>query len=394
MNSTKRYRQLEPTVAGLSNGGFAVAWEDESKGAFDPDVRARIFKRDGSPLGLDFVVNTTKPVEQSQAAAASLAKGGFVVVWSDRAGGGTDNSGFAVRGQRFDNAGGKLGRQFQVNRITQNDQNWPAVAGLADGGFAAAWDDGSYTGTDPNTYHDVRAQSFRANGEPRSKEFVANTTTYTNQNYPAVAGLSTGNFVVTWDDISQTAPAGSGNQIRAQVFSPGGGKVGKELVVNTTPNWTQRYSSVAGIDQGHFVVAWEDGSHSIDGDYNVRAQIMASSGEKIGGELLVGKSTNNHQMQPAVAAFPNGDFVIVWTDYSASSGDVSESGIRGQVFSRSGKRLGGEFLVNRTTTNAQLNPAVAVTDAKRFVVVWTDGSGKKPDKNAPGIRGQLLGLAN
>jgi hypothetical protein len=388
VNTTMRYRQLEPAVAALANGNFVVAWEDESKGASDPDIRARIFRPTGVGLASDFIVNTTRPAEQSRAAIAGLRNGGFVVAWQDWGG---DGSGFAVRGQRYSNVGARLGGQFNVNRITRNDQQSTAVAALTGGGFAAAWDDGSYTGADPNTYHDVRGQAFTQAGARSGPEFRANKTTYTNQDAPAIAGLSTGNFVVTWNDISQTVPTGSGLQIRAQVHSPAGARLGGELVVNSTPEWSQRYSAVAGIDAGRFVVAWEDGSHSIDGDYNIRAQIMTSGGAKVGAELRVGRWTNNHQKQPAVAGFRDGRFVVVWTDESAASVDLSGRAIRGQVYSRTGAKLGAEFVVNTTKPNDQLDPAVAAVGANLFVVAWTDWSGIGADSQyPPGIRAQVF----
>jgi hypothetical protein len=397
VNTTTKYRQLEPSVAALSDGGFAVVWTDESH--LPPDtsgssgIRGRVYSAAGAPRAKDFPVNRGTYLTQFQPAATGLKGGGFVAIWTDNGQNGVeDTSGYAVRGQRFTSAGAKAGGQFTVNRISKNDQYWPAIGRLANGGFAAAWDDGSYTGTDPNTYHDVRGQAFTAAGGRNGQEFRANTTTYTNQNYPAVAGLSTGNFVVTWDDISQTAPPSSGNQIRAQVFSPSGGKIGKELLVNSTPDWTQRYSAAAGLANGRFVVAWEDGSHSINGDYNIRAQIMTSAGGKVGPELIMGHSQGGSQEQAAVAGFPNGRFVVVWTDENARTDDPSGSAVRAQVFAPDGRKLGAEFRVNRRTVGDQSEPSVAVLNARDFVVVWTDGSGQAPDLDRPGIRGQRFRL--
>jgi len=395
VNTTMRYRQLEPSIAALANGNFVVAWTDESH--LPPDeygmsgIRARIFSGNGAPIAGDFPVNRGVDLTQFQPSVAALAKGGFVVIWSDNGlNGPEDESGYAVRGQRFGNSGAMSGKEFTVNRISKNDQWWPAVAPLKNGGFVGAWEDGSYTGPDPNTYYDVRGQAFKASGGRAGEEFRANTTTYTTQNRPAVAGLTNGNFVVTWDDISQTAPAGSSNQVRAQVHGASGEKIGAELVVNSTPAWIQRYSSVAALPGGRFVVAWEDGSHSIGADYNVRAQVFSSGGGKLGPELIMGETEGGSQLQAAVAGFPNGRFVVVWTDENARADDPSGSAVRGQMFEPDGRKLGPEFRANKRWTDDQDEPAVITLGNSRFVVVWTDWSGAKPDRNAPGIRGQIF----
>jgi len=57
-------------------------------------------------------------------------------------------------------------------------------------------------------------------------EFLVNTAVLNEQGFSVVAGLANGRFVVTWQDLSQTAPDISGYATRAQIFNTDGSKSG------------------------------------------------------------------------------------------------------------------------------------------------------------------------
>ena len=50
-----------------------------------------------------------------------------------------DGSGWGIYGQRFDADGFTVGDEFMVNTSTQNSQEYPRVAALSDGGFVITW---------------------------------------------------------------------------------------------------------------------------------------------------------------------------------------------------------------------------------------------------------------
>ncbi len=122
----------------------------------------------------------------------------------------------------------------------------------------------------------------------------------------------------------------------------------------------------------------------------MRGQIVSAAAGKVGPQFLVPTKRAGDQFAPAVAAFPNGRFVVVWADDSGSPDDPTGSAIRAQLFSPSGAKLGGEFRVNRPTNGDQEEPAVAVFDNRDFVVVWTDASFALPDQSPSGVRGQVF----
>ncbi len=392
-NATTLFQQDQPSVAALSNGQFVVAWRDQSAAAPDTSgkaVRARRFFHPGAPAAAEFVVNTTKAQNQEQPSVGRILNNGFVVAWADDRGAGADKSGYAVRGQRFTNAGARLHGEFQLNQFAAGDQDHPAIAPIANGGFAGVWKSGPTTGT-------IRGRAYTAAGARNGDEFRANaaaTDAAGVAREPAVAELGSG-FVVAFTDLG---PRGGGSRgsldIMAQRFSAQGVKLGARIIVNTTLADIQQTPSVAGVGKDKYVVVWEDDSRTGTDKSGaaVRGQIV-SAGQETGAQFLVPTHTAGDQHEPAVAAFPNGRFIAVWTDESGSPDDTSGGAVRAQLYSSAGAKIGGEFRVNARTLGDQGEPAVAVFDNTDFVVVWTDLSfGQPPDQSATGIRGQVFHL--
>ena len=120
-----------------------------------------------------------------------------------------------VYAQRFSAGGDKAGVEFHVNDTNNGYQQWPAVAGLTDGGFVVVWQgyglDGSQWG--------VFAQRYSAGGVEAGPEFRVNAYTLRDQSTPAVTGLPDGGFVVTWQSADQD---GSYDGIYAQRYDAEG----------------------------------------------------------------------------------------------------------------------------------------------------------------------------
>ncbi|MEA5604841.1 beta strand repeat-containing protein, partial [Nostoc sp. UHCC 0252] len=156
----------------------------------------------------------------------------------------------------------------------------------------------------------------------------------------------------------------TGNGVYAQRYNSTGVAVGGEFQVNTNTNGNQRNSTVAIDADGDFVISWQSQDVSGSGIY---AQRYNSSGAAVGGEFLVNTSTNNDQVNPTVAMDTNGNFVISW---QSSGQDGSGYGVYAQRYNSSGAAVGGEFLVNTHTRNSQYNPTVAIDADGDFVISW------------------------
>jgi hypothetical protein len=154
--------------------------------------------------------------------------------------------------------------------------------------------------------------------------------------------------------------------------------VGAEFRVNTYTPDTQQNSpatrrNVALDAAGDFVATWA--SHNQDGSgWGVYAQRFDSSGNPVGGEFLVNVTTTKDQTDPTVAMDSAGNFVIAWTSNQGAAADIYA-----RRYDASGTPQTGEFLVNAVSAKAHVTPVIAMDPAGAFVVAWSsqsqDGSG-------------------
>lgn len=195
----------------------------------------------------------------SYLALGALDDGGFIVTWTARAGNHTD-----VFARQFDSAGQRVGREFRVNTQRLRAQSNSSVTGLNDGGFVVAWNSAGQD--DPRfselANHGIFAQRYDNTGQPVGTEFQVNTYTPDYQTRPKVARLADGGFVVTWQSLYQdTSPnAVSGYGIYGQRYNGAGNPVGSEFRVNTWTTYDQQNCSIAGLNDGGFVVTWQSRS--------------------------------------------------------------------------------------------------------------------------------------
>ncbi|HCS71556.1 MAG TPA: hypothetical protein DIW51_16475, partial [Rhodospirillaceae bacterium] len=162
-------QQDQHEVATLSNGNFAVAWRTDDIASGDNDgnggIGLRIFGPDGTPVTGDLLANTDITGHQNEPSIAALPDGGFVVSWStnDIA---IDGDGTAIRAQRFDAAGAKVGTEFTVNENTAGNQQQSAIAADADGNLIAVFRQSDPVGaTADNTEIGARVISFGLDGK-------------------------------------------------------------------------------------------------------------------------------------------------------------------------------------------------------------------------------------
>ena len=264
-----------PAVAVDGLGNFVAVWEGAGPGD-DAGIFGQRYDSTGTPLGGEFRVNTYTTGTQGHAAVAADGVGKFVVVW-DGAGPGDDSG---VFGQRYASTGTPLGGEFLVNTTTLLAQQTPAVAADAAGNVVVVWagavsgPGGCGSSVDPDG---IVGRRYDSAGTPQGSEFQVNTVAdpgcpgistctlgHFLQENPAVA-MGAGGFVVTWDGPRCTgcATGCTGKRISAQRFRADGLRLGSEFQVNTY-NSFQDGPAIAST-AGQFVVVW--GSYGQDGSY-------------------------------------------------------------------------------------------------------------------------------
>jgi hypothetical protein len=373
VNSHTVYTQSGPSAAADGDGDFVVAWQSvlqDGSGLFTYGIFARRFSSAGIGLASEFQVNTYTPNTQLYPSVAAGAAGDFVVAWQSNT---QDGSSIGVFAQRFSNDGSHLGGEFSVNSHTSDVQRDPVVAARDDGDFVVTWasaiQDGSMFG--------VFARLFSSAGAPLTGEIQVNAYTMGSQNVPAVVADADGDFFVAWNSDHD----GSSRGIFGRVFSSAGAALASEFQANTYTLFDQQGPAVAAGTEGDFVVVWRSqGQLGLPNQYDLLARRISHEGAPIATEFQVNVygSTLVSPSSPSVAALAAGDFVVAWHVF----GDGSDYGIFGRHFSSAGDPLTGAFQVNRYTVGHQLAASVAAGQGAGpggdFVVAWSsftqDGS--------------------
>ena len=214
--------QRSPSVGVDADGDFVVAWQSVGSSGTDTSsssVLAQRFASDGAPLGAELQVNTFTTDNQQRPSVAVAADGDFDVVWQSAGSSGTDSVAFSIQGQRFASDGSPVGVEFQVNTYTLNSQEEPSVDVDGDGDFLVSWHGVGSGGTDASIFS-VQAQRYASNGSAIGDEFQVNTYTTSNQRFSSVGVDADGDFVVVWQSIGSggTDTAGYSVQSRAGVI--------------------------------------------------------------------------------------------------------------------------------------------------------------------------------
>jgi Ca2+-binding RTX toxin-like protein len=161
--------------------------------------------------------------------------------------------------------------------------------------------------------------------------------------------------------------------------------IGLEFKVNSYTTSYQDTSNVAMDAAGNFIVTWTSDGQDGSG-YGVYAQRYDASGAANGAEFRVNTTTSNWQMESAVA-MASGSFLISWSSFGQDGGGF---GIYARLYSASGEPAGAEFRVNTTTSGSQRYSSVAMDSSGNFVVSWTSTD---QDGGGDGVYARLYNLA-
>ncbi|MBI3415830.1 MAG: hypothetical protein HY043_11030 [Verrucomicrobia bacterium] len=164
------------------------------------DVFARIYDASGVAQGAEFKASS-RPNLCANPTVSGVGDGGFAVAWSERVGkitvdGEVKTNGWDIATRVFDAQGTAKGDAVFVNTYTYGDQFLPRLAGQGND-LLLVWtslgQDGSREG--------VFGRFLAASGSPTGDEFLVNTTTISQQLHPATAADGAGRFLVVWSSF-------------------------------------------------------------------------------------------------------------------------------------------------------------------------------------------------
>jgi len=391
VNTTIISSQHEQFVTPLANGGFVAVWTNEGD-ADAPDgtsIFARVFNADSSPLGTEFRVNgdlVPSDNAESYPSVSALTNGGFAVLWESEVRNPDTifEVSIGVIGRTYTADGTPASDEFQVPFQLHTDtlinaQRSPVSASLTDGGFIVVWlSSHEFPG------YAVYSQRYTNTGAPVDGIHLVPTLNGGTTS-PAVAGLSDGGYVISW----QTYTEDNNQGISAQLFNREGQAVGSEVFVNTTTDGDQDISRIVGLEGGGYVIVWQSSSGPAPYYWEVRGQVFASDGARVGDEFAFYPEGSAGVLAPGVAALQGGGFVVA-THANGIPGSANTE-IQARLFDANGEAQGEVQQINTETAGPQLNPEIATLSDGQVVVLW-DSVQDYP--GGTGVYGQIIGIGD
>jgi hypothetical protein len=334
----------EAPLSCRENHCWGSACDDGNKERWDGCTHGRIS---------EFQVNSYTANVQAHPVATPLAGGGFLTAWNGD-GKGDDNG---IFGRSFHPDGKAAGPDFRINETTEGPQEYPRLSTLTNGTTVACWGGG------PNEEElDVFCRILKPDGIPAGPEMRANDFIDFHQDRPGVAALPDGGYVVVWSSYGQIS---INHDVAGRIFSPAGQAVGDEFLVNSFTDNDQQGGVPLVLEDGTILVVWH--SKPQDGSlYGVFARRLAQNGKPVGEEVKLNESTKGVQWMPDATPLKGGGFVVAWT----GMGEGDSQGIFARQFNRDLSAEGPEFRVNKLTNADQWEPAIAALPDGGFVVAW------------------------
>jgi Ca2+-binding RTX toxin-like protein len=247
--------------------------------------------------------------------------------------------------------------------------DYPDATRLANNNIAVVWDT-----FDLATYtsQGLAIRILDPKGRLINGEVIGNIYPVAMEKSPSIAGLNNGNFVVTWHTLDTSTGDDDSHGIVAQLFDPLGNKLGTEFLVNTNTVGEQRIPTITSLNNGDFVIIWE--THHTD--IAIVGQLFDSAGNKKGGEFIINSAnilTPNLTGSPgySIDALENSGFIVTWgTSDPSLIGRKALGGVAAQLFDNSGIAVGDRFLVSTDNTISQISSVSSLVGGN-FVITYT-----------------------
>lgn len=347
------------TTTALVGGGSVVAWSAYSAATGYDSVYYQVFNASGAAVTAATAITNGLGHLQTDIRPTALADGGFTLMWSYL--NWTDSplppqSGTQIW-QRFNASGVAQTAEVQVSPIPNGasaiwDTNGGNVVELANGNLAVLWS-GRMGGTVGQIYMNLFAQDGTSLGSPVA---VSNASNY--QSLDNAVRLTNDNIAVVW---RTDGSGGAIEDVHIRIMAPNGTAITGEQTVATTNQGSDSYPAIASLAGGGFVVTWS--SLQDNSGYGVYGQRYDASGAKIGSSFLINSTTIGNQKEATVTGLTDGGFFVTWQSDNGTS-----PGIFGQRYDSSGNKIGGEMLIGAGNGTA---PGITQLASGDVVATWS-----------------------
>jgi hypothetical protein len=186
---------------------------------------------------------------------------------------------------------------------------------------------------------------------------------------PDVGVAADGSFVVVWETQGR-------GRVWVRRYRANGEPRGGGLRVSRLGDRQQAAPAVAARPDGSFVVVWNRiaaGGTRVE----VYASRFTAGGQPIGEPRLVGQAGQASAGEPAaVTLLPDGGFFVAWTLEDGLVGDTPARDLYGRRFTRNGVPAGGRVTLNEDPGGDQRHPECAVSRGAEIVCTWTSDLGE------------------
>ncbi|MFX1500933.1 MAG: hypothetical protein ACFFDH_08220 [Promethearchaeota archaeon] len=349
--------QENPKLCSDGAGGAIIVWEDYRGSVYD--IYAQHINSEGVNLwGLNGISICSTAEDKGDAEICSDGAGGAIITWHDYRGAKDYN----IYTQHINSEGVNLwGLNGMVICDATEDQYLPKICSDGLGGAIIVWED-YRNGTD----YDIYAQHINSEG---IIEWGSNgtdiCTAVDDQINQEICSDSVGGAVIVWED--ERTGLGSQDIYAQHIDSEGVTQWASNGTDISIADDIQRYPEICSDGAGGAIIVWED-YRSIT-DWDIYIQHINSIGHEqwLYNGMVVCDAINT-QINPRICSDGVGGVIITWQDYR--DGDYN---IYAQHINSTGQK---EWVINGVTicnvTEAQANPNICRDELGGAIIAWLD----------------------
>ena len=344
--------QATSRLAVAPDGTVIVVWRD------GPWIKGKLYTFDGDVLRDTFRISPSGGA--SLPSVVAMNDGSFRVAWTRTL---ADNS-EQIWGASIP-ADGVLGPSFTDYSISMAglSHTKPETVRLANGDLLVVWESQQAVGQSS----DIRYTIHRPFGNVAIAERTLSPTPGAADVAPKVYAKPDGGAMIAW--VSSVFVSGRDTvTINYRELSPEGLPMGtgdSKFELGTFSNFIADFN-IERLSNGNYVVTYTENSGTGD---NLHGAIFDPQNPGLPTRFTVNGENPNYERDPVIKALANGTFVVVWLDSQVKGGRVGNEIIRAQVFASSGQRIGSEISV--ADSAGAFDPAVVAHADGRFTISYT-----------------------
>ena len=315
-------------VTGLSNGDYAVLWQQTSLSHVSgDDIFAAVFDESGNIVTNPVAVSTGDGnlsngnsfggVEAGDTTAIVKLQDGFAVMWNAFRDDGSGTHDANVYVAVFDNAGNPVSGEIQANAPDGSNDFSNDIVALGGNNFAVQWENDSGGNLEVFTRF-FSASDYTASSPARAD---ANSDPDVTAEPAHLIALAGGGYASLWDQFD-----GVGNDtVYVQTFDSSGniaaGSSAGGEPVNALAAEGESLGAVA-LAGGGFAVLYDltvDDGVGTGPDDDTFVRIYGADGAPTTGEIRVNAANGLNDDPLQVVALPDGSMAVLWTQDDASA---------------------------------------------------------------------------